>query len=138
MRNSHATHPSKVIPEDGLKPSQFAVTLTCKRVDSSILGSKLVWEELNEKLACVVGSLSPRGMGVYVTTVRQDFPDSPRYIDPAVNSSSSTWDLLATRMWMQRSIIVCVSRQNESAMETMGDGNTYEGGYMRESLIWIH
>ena len=24
-------------------------TLTCKRVDSSIVGSKLVWEELNER-----------------------------------------------------------------------------------------
>ena len=100
------------------------------------MSSKLVWEELNEKLACVVGSLGPRGMGVYVTTVRQDFPDASRWIDPAVNSSSSTPDLLATRMWMQRSIIVGVSRQNESAMDsTMGDDST--GGYMRESLIWF-
>ena len=36
--------------------------------------------------------------GVYITTVRQDFPNAPRYIDPAVNSSSSKPDLLATRL----------------------------------------
>ena len=38
---------------------------------------------------------------------------------------------------MQRSIIFCASGQNESAMETMGDDSTYEGGYMHESLIWF-
>ncbi|KIJ94750.1 hypothetical protein K443DRAFT_683536 [Laccaria amethystina LaAM-08-1] len=45
-------------PKRQLNPFQL-VTLTCKRVDSSIVGSKLVWEELNKR-ASVVNALGPR------------------------------------------------------------------------------
>jgi len=73
---------SKLIVDHSLKPSQLVVTLTWKRADSSIVGSKLVWEER----ACVVDALGPTGEGTYATTVRQDFPNVPMYIDPAAYS----------------------------------------------------
>ena len=60
------------------------------------MGSKPVCEELNER-ACVVGSLSPRGKGVFATTDHEDVPNPPIYIDPAANSSSSPSDVFATR-----------------------------------------
>ena len=89
---------SEVFLDDSLKPSQLVVTLTCKRADSSIVGSKLVWEELNER-ACVVDAFSPRGEGAFLTTVRQDIPNRPIYIEPAAySSSSSTSDLFAIRL----------------------------------------
>ena len=46
---------SWAILNDSLNPSQLVVTLTCKRVDSSIV----IWEELNER-ACVAGVLGAR------------------------------------------------------------------------------
>jgi hypothetical protein len=49
------------------------------------VGSKLVWEELNER-ACVVDALGPRGEEAYAMTVRQDFPNAPMYIDPVAYS----------------------------------------------------
>ena len=60
------------------------------------MGSKPVCEELNER-ACVVGSSSPRGKGVYATTVHEDVPNAPIYIDLAANSSFSPSDVFATR-----------------------------------------
>ena len=70
---------SKVALEDSLKPAWLVVMLTCKRVDSSIVASKLIWEESNER-ACIVDALGPRG-GPYATAVRQDIPNAPMYID---------------------------------------------------------
>jgi hypothetical protein len=45
------------------QPKELVVTLACKRVDSSIVGSKLVWKESNEG-ACVVDALGPSLEGV--------------------------------------------------------------------------
>jgi hypothetical protein len=112
---------SNVILDDRLKPSQL-VTLACKRVDSSIVGSKLIREELNER-AYVFDAPGPRGEGVYVTTVHQDLPNAPMYIDPAAYSSSSTSDLFTTRLCVHQDLLsklICVSRQKGSAMEAMG------------------
>ena len=60
-----------IIDADGLKPAQLVVTLTCKRTDASIVGSKLVWKELNCR-ACVVDALGP--------STREGFPDAPMCI----------------------------------------------------------
>ena len=35
---------------------------------------------------CVVEGLRPRGKGAYVTTICQDFPNEPMYIDPVMYS----------------------------------------------------
>lgn len=75
----------------------MVVALTCKRVDSLIIvGSKLVWEELNGR-ACVIDALGLRGEGAYVTAICQDFPDASISMDLAMCSSSSRSELFATR-----------------------------------------
>lgn len=62
------------------------------------MGSRLIWEELNERTR-VVDALDPRGGGVYVIlTVRQEFPNARISIDLAANSSTSMSDLFATRL----------------------------------------
>ena len=58
--SQHIVAESKVILDHSLKPSHLVVTLNCKRADSSIVSSKLVWEEVNERV-CVVDALGPRG-----------------------------------------------------------------------------
>ena len=108
----------------------MVVMLTSKRVDSSIVGSKLVWEELGQHFGSERGALC---------NVRQDIPNEcanvhrrrillhPRRTCSLPGCECTIEDLLSK--------LICVSRQKESATEAIGDGSTFEGRYMRESWI---
>ena len=76
------------ILNDSLNPSQLVVTLTCKRVDSSIM----VWEELNER-ECVVDALGASG-----GKLCNSYPSGLNAVDPTIYSGSRKSDLFATRL----------------------------------------
>lgn len=62
-----------------LKPSLLLVSLICKGLDSPIVGSKLVWEDFNER-ALVVDAFGSERSDSCKTGVRQEFSSAPMHI----------------------------------------------------------
>lgn len=117
------------LPQGSLrgKPKTLLVGghVDCKGVDSSIMASKRIWEELNER-ACAVDALGPRGGALCnnclsgysecVDVHRRRILVPPRRTCSRPGCECTIEDLLSK--------LICVSRQTESAMEAMGNDST--------------